>query len=226
MKSESFTLGEERDPVLNPVERISEMLFGLFMALTFVGAMSAATGDREGVRTMFFAAFGCNLAWGFVDAIMYLVRTATDRGRSLAFVQAVRSAPDASTAKALVKQRLSERSTLQSDLYAPEALEAIRSRVAALPAAGPHGLLSGKDYLASLAIFLIVVAATFPVVLPFIFFTDVDVAKNVSRGIALAMLFIGGYALGRYAGFGSLKAGFTMVGIGTSLVLAIKALGG
>ena len=26
------------------------------------------------------AAFGCNLAWGLVDAVMYLVRTVTERG--------------------------------------------------------------------------------------------------------------------------------------------------
>jgi hypothetical protein len=31
-----------REPVLNPVDRVSEMLFGLFMALTFVGAVSVA----------------------------------------------------------------------------------------------------------------------------------------------------------------------------------------
>ena len=40
------------------------MLFGLFMALTFVGAVSAATSRREELRTMFIAALGCNLAWG------------------------------------------------------------------------------------------------------------------------------------------------------------------
>ena len=33
---------EVREPVLSPVDRISEMLFGLFMALTFVGALSVA----------------------------------------------------------------------------------------------------------------------------------------------------------------------------------------
>ena len=31
--------------VLNPVDRVSEMLFGLLMALTFIGAVSAAESD-------------------------------------------------------------------------------------------------------------------------------------------------------------------------------------
>ena len=48
----------------------------------------------------------------------------------------------------------------------------------------------------------------------------------MSRAVALAMLFCGGLALGRYAGYGSWKAGFMMAGLGTALVVAIKALGG
>jgi hypothetical protein len=55
---------------------------------------------------------------------------------------------------------------------------------------------------------------------------DVGVAKNVSRVIALAMLFFGGLALGRYAGYGSWKVGLIMIGLGTGLVVAINALGG
>ena len=62
--------------------------------------------------------------------------------------------------------------------------------------------------------------------LPFVLFADVATAKTVSRGVALAMLFFGGLALGRYAGYGSWKVGFMMVGLGTALVVAINALGG
>ena len=86
--------------------------------------------------------------------------------------------------------------------------------------------LNRGDALAALAIFLIVVAATFPVVLPFMVFADVGVAKNVSRAVALAMLFLGGVALGRYAGFGTWKVGLIMIGLGSGLVMAINALGG
>ena len=80
--------------------------------------------------------------------------------------------------------------------------------------------------LAALAIFLIVVASTFPVVLPFVMFDDVGTAKNVSRAVAVAMLFGGGLALGRYAGYGSWKVGLMMAGLGAALVVAINALGG
>ena len=64
------------------------------------------------------------------------------------------------------------------------------------------------------------------VVLPFALIADVGTAKTVSRAVGLAMLFCGGLALGRYAGYGSWKAGFIMVALGTGLVGAIMALGG
>ena len=96
-----------REPVLSPVDRVSELLFGLFMALTFVGAVSVAEAGREQIRGMFAAALGCNLAWGLVDAVMYLVRTVTDRGRSLTLVRSVRAAPDAEAGRKLIERSLS-----------------------------------------------------------------------------------------------------------------------
>ena len=39
-----------------------------------------------------------------------------------------------------------------------------------------------------------------PVVLPFLLIPDVAMAKDLSRAIALVMLFFGGLALGRFAG--------------------------
>jgi len=214
---------EVREAVLSPVDRVSEMLFGLFMALTFVGAVSVATAGREEIRAMLAAALGCNLAWGLVDAVMYLVRTVTDRGRSLTLVRSVRAAADAEAGRRLIERSLSR---VAAGLVSSTEVEAIRGRIAALPGVPERPTLGWDDLLAALAIFLIVVASTFPVVLPFVLIGDVDTAKTVSRAIALAMLFFGGLALGRYAGYGSWKVGFMMAGLGTALVVAINALGG
>jgi hypothetical protein len=212
-----------RDPVLSPVDRVSEMLFGLFMALTFTGAVSVADSGREDLRKMFIAALGCNLAWGLVDAVMYVVRTVTDRGRWITLVRSVRSASDAETGRRLVGGSLSR---VGSRFVMAAELEAIRGRMIALPSVPSRPTLLWRDVLAAAAIFLIVVAATFPVVLPFALIQDVRTAMTVSRIVALAMLFIGGLALGRYAGYGSWKVGLMMAGLGTALVAAITALGG
>lgn len=215
--------GGARQPILNPVDRISEMLFGLFMALTFIGAVTVAGAGQNEVRALFVTAFGCNIAWGLVDAVMYLVRTGTERGRQLRLVHAVRAATDEEEGRALVRQELMAafpRATTEAQV------EAIRQRVMELEGVPSRVEFDGRDALAAVAIFLIVVAATFPVVLPFAFFTDVEAAKWTSRGLALAMLFAGGLALGNYAGYGSWKAGLMMVGLGTALTVAIVALGG
>ena len=212
-----------RESVLNPVDRVAEMLFGLFMALTFVGAMSVAESGREQIRDMFIAAMGCNLAWGLVDAVMYLVRTVTDRGRGLTLVRSVRAAPDAETGRRLLEQSLSRAA---AGLVSSVEIEAMRRRIVALSTVAARPTLQWDDLLAALAIFLIVVAATLPVVLPFVFIKDIGVAKTTSRAIALAMLFFGGLGLGRYAGYGSWRVGFMMIGLGTAIVIAINALGG
>ena len=88
------------------------------------------------------------------------------------------------------------------------------------------GVSARDDLLAAQAIFAIVVLSTFPVVLPFAFIENVGTATTASRVIAVAMLFFGGLALGRYAGYGSLKAELMMVGLGAGLVVAVIALGG
>jgi VIT1/CCC1 family predicted Fe2+/Mn2+ transporter len=213
---------ETREPVLDTVERVSEMCFGLFMALTFVGAVSAATAGQDPGRTMLAAALGCNLAWGLVDAVMYLVRNLTERGRRLTLALAVQAAPDAATAIRALRDALP--SSMRA-LMGDGELDVIRARLATadLPA---RPRLGSDDYMGALGIFLIVVLSTFPVALPFLILSDMPVALVISRALTLAMLFGGGMALGRHAGYGSWKAGFGMVSIGVALTLAIIAMGG
>jgi hypothetical protein len=221
--SDSPSVEKLEPEVLSPVDRVSEMLFGLLMALTFTGAVSVAESGNAAIRTMFIAALGCNLAWGLVDAVMYLVRTVTERGRLITLVRAVQGARDEQAGRGVVAESLSR---VASGLVSAVEIEAIRTRVLAvrtLPAR-PH--IGGRDILIAFQIFLIVVISTFPVVVPFLVLHDVTLAQNVSRAVALAMLFLGGLGLGRYAGYGSWRVGFIMAALGTALILAINALGG
>ena len=148
-----------REPVLSPIDRVSELLFGLFMALTFVGAVSVAEAGHDEIRKMFAAALGCNLAWGLVDAVMYLVRTVTDRGRSLTLVRSVRAAADAATGRRLIESSLSRGG---ASLVSDAEIEAIRGRIVARTSLPARPGLHASDLLAAVGIFLIVVASTFP----------------------------------------------------------------
>src|SRR6187455_1841395 len=69
--------------VLEPSERVAEVLFGLIMVLTFTGSLSVAEADRAEVRTMLIGALGCNFAWGVIDAILYWMGCLSEHGRGI-----------------------------------------------------------------------------------------------------------------------------------------------
>ena len=159
--------------LLDPIDRFSEILFGLIMVLTFTGSISAAESGREEIRTMLFASIGCNLAWGLVDAVMYVLRGMAERARQ------------------------------------------------------GQPSLRRRDFLEAAGIFALVVLATFPVVLPFIFLDDTARAMTVSRVTTLVMLFLAGMAFGRYAGHAHpMRLGVAMAVFGAVLIAAVMALGG
>ena len=62
----------------------------MLMAMTFIGALNVAEAGQGEVRKVMIAALGCNIAWGMVDAIMYLVAVLTERTRERALEAARR----------------------------------------------------------------------------------------------------------------------------------------
>lgn len=213
----------KREPLLNTVDRVSELCFGLFMALTFVGAIKVVTGGESAAHKMFFSALGCNIAWGLADAVMFLVRTLADRGQRLTLARTVKRERDPALALRALRDALPK--PLEPLLEDAE-LELIRARLAAASTLPPRAHLTGADLLGALGIFMIVVISTFPVALPFLIVKDPATALVISRSLTLAMLFGAGFALGHYSGAGAMKAGFAMTVLGAVLTLAIIALGG
>ena len=213
---------EERERLLDPINRVSEIMFGLIMAVTIVGSLSIATAGNSEVRTVLLAALGCNLAWGLVDAVMYLVRTLTERTRNVALAKAVIGAADTEAAHRFIREALPPH---VDAITGPAELEGMRRRLLDPPRSG-NGL-EGEDYLAAAGIFLLVVAATFPVVVPFLLTSDTALAMNSSRVITLAMLYAAGFTLGRYAGHAQpVRTGLAMLLLGAALITAVVALGG
>ena len=194
-------------PVLSPVDRISEILFGLIMALTFTGTLSVATAERSEVREMLIGALGCNVAWGLVDAVMFLLAALAERGRNIAILTEVRKAADPARARELILDALPP---LVASTMQPAEVDVIRDRLVRLPEPGRVSLT----------------LATLPVALPFAFIHEAHRALRISNGIALAMLFLGGYYLGGHAGRRPWLSGLLMLAIGVLLVWATIALGG
>ncbi len=209
--------------ILDPIDRVSEILFGLFMVLTFTGTLSVASAGRDEVHSMLIAAIGCNIAWGFVDGVMYVLRSLVARGRQARLVRAVKGAADPDLARHLVRGEIGE---LSGALGEAE-IDRVRQWIFAQPtsAAGGIGITRG-DLLGALAVFLLVFLSTFPVVLPFVFISDPGTAKRVSAAVAIVMLFLCGYVWGRYADVKPWRTGFVMVLLGVAIESVIIALGG
>ena len=207
---------------LSPVDRVSGVIFGLIMALTFTGTLSVATADRDEVRSMLIGALGCNTAWGLVDAVMYLLAVLAERGRNLTIMQEVRSRANPARARALILDALPP---VIASTMEPADVDVMQSRLARLPLPTKAGLTFG-DFRVALGVFLLVFLATLQVALPFAFIDHTHRALRVSNGIALVMLFLGGFYLGRHGGRRPWVSGLVMLALGTALVLATIALGG
>ena len=177
MPDESIKISKR---VLEPHERIAEVLFGLIMVLTFTGSLSVAEADRADVRTMLIGALGCNIAWGIIDGVLYLM------GRGLMIFRAVRNATDPQRAQRLLADALP---SVVASVLQPEELEAIRQRLTQLPEPPDREHLSKAAWLGAAGVFLLVFLSTFPVVIPFIFMQDVRLALRLSDGIAFRWSF-------------------------------------
>lgn len=212
-----------RGRVLEPVERLSEILFGVIMVLTFTCTISAAQAGREEVREVLIGAIGCNIAWGIVDAVMYLMGVLYERGRGLAIARAVRASPDPVHSRKLIADALPE--PLDRMLEEP-ALESLRTKLAAHPDAGGHPRLEARDLRGAFGVFLLVFLSTFPVVVPFLVVSPLPRAMRTSNAVAIALLYLIGARFGKYAGFRPVKTGLSMVAIGLVLVAITIAMGG
>ena len=209
--------------VLQPGERIAEALFGLIMVLTFTGSLSVAEAGRDDVRTMLIGALGCNIAWGIIDGILYLMDCLSERGRDIRALQAARNAAVPEDGHRAIAEALPP---MVAATLGPAEYEMVRQKLLRVPEPPSRPWLSKADWLGGLGVFLWVFVTTFPVAIPFIFLNDVAQAMRVSNGIAIALLVIMGYAYGRITNYHPWLSSLAMVVLGVALVAATIALGG
>jgi hypothetical protein len=217
----------EREPrpeggVLDPVERLSEVLFGLIMALTFTGSIHAASEGREEIRTVLAGAIGCNIAWGIVDAVMYLMTDLVTRGRVRRALDGIRRATTTEEAVPILADVLPAGVVRAMK---PADFEALHGWLVRQPEPPKRALTPGA-LRGAVGVFLLVTVSTFPVVVPFLFVQEPVTALRISHAVALAMLFGIGWALGKYSGLRPLLTGFSMLGLGVVLAAIALALGG
>jgi len=146
-----------------------------------------------------------------------------ERGRHLIAFHALKLAGTPEEGQRIVAGALPP---LVAFVLEPAQLEFARQRLLLLLDPGERPRLRGEDWRGGLAVFLLVFVSTLPVVVPFLVMQDAHRALRVSNGIAIAMLFLCGYAVGRLTRYRAWVMGLGMVLIGAALVSMTMALGG
>ncbi len=214
---------EPLQSVLDPMERMSEILFGVIMALTFTCTLGVATANNVQVRTMLIGALGCNLAWGIIDAGVYLLARVNNQARRILILRAARDAPDVATAQRIIADALP---LALAYILPAEQLELTRQRLRQMPEGRERPRLTKYDWIGALGVCALGFLSTFPIVVPFVFVSEARAALRISSLIATVMLFVCGYAFGRRSGLRPWATGLSMVAIGAGFVGVAIALGG
>jgi VIT family len=209
-------------PVLDPIDRVQEVLGGVIMVLTFTSALSVSSAGEADVREMLVGSLGCNLAWGIIDAIMYLMNCLAARGREHDALRGMR-ARDPEEARQAIAGELPDGIAA---ILNPDELEPLHQRLRALPEPPTRPHLTGDDLLGAVGVFALVFLSTLPVVLPFVFISGPLLALRVSNLVAIGMLFLTGYLFGRSTGHRPVLLGCAMVLVGVLLTGVAIALGG
>jgi VIT1/CCC1 family predicted Fe2+/Mn2+ transporter len=210
-------------PLLNPLDRAAEILFGLIMALTFTCSIGIANKGATEIKQLLIGAIGCNLAWGIVDATMYLIGVLAQKSRSKSILGSVRNSSHTDRANQYISDALPP---AVASAIGAEGLEQIRNRLVALPITPTAVRLTVQDVKKALAIFSLVFISTFPIVVPFLLIHDSKFALRVSNLVAIVMMLLCGWSVAKYVGCNKWLMSIAMVSIGILLVGVTIVLGG
>jgi VIT1/CCC1 family predicted Fe2+/Mn2+ transporter len=211
---------------LDPASRLGEVLFGLIMVLgaTLTAGLTVAEGP-QGVRQLLRAALGCNIAWGMIDGIMYVMHCLTERGERAHLIRAIQGTTDQRAALDIVRREIEPRF---ETLTGPKDREALCRSIVDYLAHGtaPEAKVTKDDLYGAILCFWLVFLSCLPVAVPFLIFSEPAQALRVSNALLIAMLFLTGRKWAQYAHTNRLLAGLVMVAIGLALVGVAILLGG
>jgi len=211
---------------LDPDESLGELLFGLIMALTVtLGVRLLGSQDTLKPHELAIALIGCNVAWGIIDGVLYLLGSLFSRGQRNHFIRTLRKVSSQSEAISAIREEFGlddDHLAQEKDLAAfyMATLDVLRhARI-------ERARVRGKDLMAALMIVLLVSATAVPGAVPILLVSDPAVALRVANALQLYLLFAVGYHWARYVGANPWRTGLTIVGLCIVLVAVAIALGG
>jgi hypothetical protein len=207
---------------LSPLERSCEIVFGVLMTASVTAATQIGAGGQATVRELLLAAFGCNIAWGLIDAAMFLLQCQFGRFRAHRTMRELQALADEERFRARVREELPP---LIGPALTADTFAGIR-RLAGDYAPTRARFWNFSEIEAAGMIWLLVSASTLPMVVPFLVLQDAVLALRLAKVVAVAMLFLLGWWIGRWSGASPGRSGFALALAGTVLSIACIALGG
>jgi hypothetical protein len=211
---------------LDPVDSLGELLFGLIMALTLtLGVRLLSQRPDIDPQELVGAMVGCNIAWGIIDAVLYLLGSVFSRNQRIHFVRKLRAATSEAEAMAAIRDEFG----LEDEPAMPEEDRAAFHRVVLdilRHASTERAHLRLQDYQAAAIIAVLVSLTAIPGVLPFLFLDDGYQALRLANLIQIALLFFVGFRWARHTGANPWRTGLVIVVLGVGMVAVAVALGG
>jgi hypothetical protein len=207
-----------------PEDRLAEAICGLIMVLSFTAATGALL-EGAAPHALLIAVLGCNIAWGIVDGVTYILGNLMNRGARARLIQTLQRTPDDPVGAQAVQARIDD--TL-GQLLTPEQRQKVQQWILeGVPRLVPEPVRIKKaDLFTGLVCFMIVFGTTIPVLLPFILLKNQVHALRISNALTLAMLFAMGWRWAGFANLSRLKTGLALLAMGLVLVVITLALGG
>lgn len=216
-------LAKDYVTVIDDISRLSEVIFAVIMVLTFTGAISIGSATHEEIDTTLWAALGCNTAWGIVDGLMLLMGTLYERGERLQFLKNVRNATTKNEANEIFRDDLP---AILNEVITDRQVDDICEQIQQLPEPPPHAFFTGQDFINAVIVFFLVFLSTFPIVLPFVFIDNAQLALRVSNLVGLIIMFIAGFLIGKKSGHHPALLGCIFAILGAAIVSLTMYLGG
>jgi hypothetical protein len=212
---------------LDPATIMGEVLFGLIMTLTFtLGAgITIQEEGREGARQLLIATISCNIAWGVIDGVFYMLGQLFERGRRRRVIQLVRGATNDVDAAALVAGQLDD---VIEKVMTPDERKTLYGRIVQQVRTGelPPNPITRDDVMGGIASFWLVFFSSLPAAVPFVFLDDAFLALRISNAILLGLLFFAGFRFALYTTARPGLTGLFFLLFGAALVGLAIALGG
>lgn len=211
---------------LDPLDRLSEFLFGLVMVLSFTLGAGLIIGEGEqATRHMLLAIIGCNIAWGLIDGAMYIINSLCERSGKARLLQSLQSAGSERHAVALVGDVLDDRlepytSAEERQRLYPEIVQRLRN-VSPQPTR-----LTRDDLGGALACFTLVLLSAVPAVLPFLLIDDRYLALRISNLLLVGLLFLTGWHWARATHSNPWVFGTAFLLAGLGMVFIAMVFGG